>query len=163
MRSRSTWTRPRCQVHARPVPRLRQKHGLMPPRRLGPQQEHRCKGGAGRRRHQRHAARLRQRQQGGLGQSSHARRICHQQYRLDARRRPDAFLHRPRRTPPSPTLAASPRPRRRRVAGGLRAADAARLTTRAQTPRWSGPTASSATYCPPTTTAARTTATVASR
>ena len=41
-----------------------------------------------------------------------------------SRGRLDAFLHRPRRTPPSPTLAASPRPSRRRVAGGLRAGDA---------------------------------------
>ena len=38
--------------------------------------------------------------------------IRHQQYRLDNRRRLDAFLRRPRRTPPSSTLAASPQPRR---------------------------------------------------
>ena len=84
-------------------------------------------------------------QQGRLGhcqgQSSHASRIRHQQYRLDARRQLDAFLHRPRSTSPSPTHAASPRPRRRRVSGGLRAAaardggDSAELLAAAQADR----------------------------
>ena len=43
--------------------------------------------------YQRHAARLRQQPQGRPGQSSPASRICHQQYRLDARRRLDAGAH----------------------------------------------------------------------
>ena len=53
----------RRQVHERRFSCLRQEHGLVPDRRLGVPQEHQRQGGTGQLRHQRHAARLRQRQQ----------------------------------------------------------------------------------------------------
>ena len=114
------------RLHVRGVSRFHQEDRLVPGRWLGLvlPKEHQRRGGAGHQGHQRHAARLRQLAQGRLGQSSPASRLCHQQNRIDARRRLDVFLHRPRHPPPSPSLAALPRPRRRRVAGALRAADA---------------------------------------
>ena len=68
--------------------------------------------------------RLRQRQQGRLGQSPHARRVRHQQCYLHALRQPDALLDRPRRAPSPPALSATRRQHRWKVAGALRAADA---------------------------------------
>jgi hypothetical protein len=43
---------------------------------------------------------LRQRPQGRLGRPPAARRVCRQQFDVDARRRPDALLHRPGRAVP---------------------------------------------------------------
>ena len=60
------------------------------------------------------SATLRQRTQGRLEQSSHASRIRHQLDRNDARRWLDAFLHRPRLTPPSRRLTTTSPPESRR-------------------------------------------------